>query len=284
MLQRIPAYRDPLVQVLSDALKRALDVYRREMSAGVSVEFECRLGTFSTSRHTYTHSFPTHTTTPALLEVQSITPFFFFAGVAQPTFQALHTALKTTAGVSMPARSTTVLSVRTAGKTRLEYAMNATCNTGRLIAVVEKERILSNDIRCPRWASDFRVSVSREKCIHADAWGKSQWATFTPSVSRLRQRKTIRISPILSLDIAMVRSFTDHTRFAVPWSPELRVPFISAPQVSYDVELEVNLPLLYRTVKKTRLLDSTVERTSQDVLAMLQFLTLKRENVGTNTI
>lgn len=276
MLHRIPAYRDPLTQVLSDALKRALSVYRREMAAGVSVEFECRLGTFSASRHNYTNPFSTHTLTPALLDEQSTTPFFFFVGVAQPTFIALHDTLKSIKA-SLPPRSSTVLSVRTTGKERLEYAMNEACNSGRLLTIVEKERVFSHDVRCPGWAADFRVSVSREKLIDAATWGPAKWEAFMPSVSRLRQRKSVRVNPLLSVDMAMVRSFVDHSRFARPWSPELRVPFVSAPDVSFDVELEVDMPALHRIVKQTRLLDSTVEKTAQDTLTVLQFLAAKRD-------
>ncbi|KEG09952.1 hypothetical protein DQ04_04391020 [Trypanosoma grayi] len=276
MLHRIPAYRDPLAEVLSDALKRALVVYRREMAAGVSVEFECRLGTFSASRHTYTHPLPTHTATPALLEAQPTAPFFFFAGVAQPTFVALHEALKAVS-VSVPPRSTTVLSVRTAGTERLEYSMNEECNSGSLLAAVEKERVFSHDVRCPSWAADFRVSVSRERVLDAQAWGPAKWEAFTPNVSRLRQRKSVRVTPLLAVDIAMVRSFTDHSRFSRPWGAEVRVPYISAPQVSFDVELEIDMPALHRAVKQTRLLDATAWHTAQDALRVLQFLTVKRE-------
>ncbi|EAN85462.1 hypothetical protein C3747_101g90 [Trypanosoma cruzi] len=276
MLHRIPAYRDPLLQVLSDALKRALDFYRREMSAGMSVEFECRLGTFSASKHTYAHPFPTHTLTPALLDGQSTTPFFFFAGVAQPSFIAAHETLKTI-GASMPPRSSTVLSVRTVGKDRLEYAMNEACNSGHLLTIVEKERIFSHDVRCPGWGADFRVSVSREKTIDRETWNQAKWESFTPNISRLRQRKSVRIDPFLSVDMAMVRSFTDHSRFVRPWSPELQVPFISAPHVSFDVELEVNMPALHRVVKQTRLVESTLGRTALDLLTVLQFLAAKRE-------
>ncbi|RNF15000.1 uncharacterized protein Tco025E_05658 [Trypanosoma conorhini] len=275
MLQRIPAYRDPLLQVLSDALRRALDLYRREMSAGVSVEFECRLGTFSASRHTYAHPFPTHTLTPAVLDGQSTTPFFFFAGVAQPSFTALHDALKAV-GAAMPPRSSTVLSVRTTGKHRLEYAMNEACNRGRLLAITEKERVFFHDVRCPGWGADFRVSVSREQTLDAATWTPAQWESFAPSVSRLRQRKSLHVAPLLSLDMAMVRSFTDHSRFARPWSAELQVPFVSAPRVSFDVEVEVDMPALRRAVRQTRLVDSTLERTALDLLTVLQFLAEKR--------
>ncbi|RNE98296.1 hypothetical protein TraAM80_08941 [Trypanosoma rangeli] len=276
MLHRIPPYRDPLQQVLSDALRRALELYRREASAGVSVEFECRLGTFSASRHTYAHPFPTHTCTPAVLDGHSATPFFFFAGVAQPTFTALHDALKTL-GASMPPRSSTMLSVRATGKDRLEYAMNEACNRGRLLAITEKERVFFHDVRCPGWGADFRVSVSREQTLDAATWNPARWEAFTPSVSRLRQRKSVQIDPLFSVDMAMVRSFTDHSRFVQPWSPELQVPFISAPRVSFDVEVEVNIPALHRMVKQTGLVDSTPQRTALDLLMLLQFLAEKRE-------
>ncbi|KAH8614239.1 putative mRNA capping enzyme beta chain [Trypanosoma vivax] len=283
MLQRIPVYRDPLVELVADALKRALVLYRSTYSnsprSATYIEFECRLGTYSPSRHNCTQVFHTRTTTPAVLDVSpTAAPFFFFAGVAPSTFKELHNAMKRISPPgAMPPKSSITLSVRTSGQERLEYAMNPECSDGHLIAISEKERLFTHDVRCPAWAADFRLCVSRERTTAIDAWDPSKWKEFTPKVSRLRQRKSVRVSPLLNADLSVVRSFTDHTHFEKPWGPQLRVPLVSAPHVSYDVELEVNMAVLHREVRRTRLLDSTVLHTAKEVLAFLQFMAMKRE-------
>ncbi|AAZ12496.1 hypothetical protein, conserved [Trypanosoma brucei brucei TREU927] len=277
MLQRIPPYRDPLVQLLADALIRGLEIYRKNATSDVLVEFECRLGTYSASRHNFTHPFATNTQTPAVLDTAaSAAPFHFFSGVSQATFHALHEKLKKTAPAAcVPSRSTATLFVHTAGTQRLEYAMNASCSEGQLLSGSEKERLFVHDVRCPAWAADFRVCVSRETRIPVKTWDLSTWQLFTPKVSRLRQRKSVRVGALLTVDLAVVRSFTDHSRIARPLGQQLQLPLISAPYLSHDVELEVNLEALHREVRRTRLVESTVWHTAQDVLKLIQFLTVK---------
>nr|CCC91536.1 conserved hypothetical protein [Trypanosoma congolense IL3000] len=280
MLHRLQPYRDPLVQVIADALAKALEAHRKSATSETSIEFECRLGTYSAARHSFTHPFSTHTNTPAVLqEGPTALPFFFFSGVSQPTFYALHDELKkASTGRGVPPRSTVTLSVHTVGALRAEYAMNDQCNEGVLQSVTEKERIFAHNVRCPTWAADFRLSVSREKRVCIDNWTSDKWEHVIPKISRLRQRKSVSVSPLFTIDLSVVRSFTDHSRFVNPLGPRLQVPLVSAPYLSYDVELEVKIDALKREVHRTRLLDSTAWRTAENVLTLLQFMTVKREN------
>ncbi|RHW71371.1 mRNA capping enzyme [Trypanosoma brucei equiperdum] len=153
--------------------------------------------------------------------------------------------------------------------------MNASCSEGQLLSGSEKERLFVHDVRCPAWAADFRVCVSRETRIPVKTWDLSTWQLFTPKVSRLRHRKSVRVGALLTVDLAVVRSFTDHSRIARPLGQQLQLPLISAPYLSHDVELEVNLEALHREVRRTRLVESTVWHTAQDVLKLIQFLTVK---------
>ena len=266
----IQQWKDPLVAGVQQFLQRAVQRHRSLPSQRkLHVECECRLGSLCGNRQgTSTARLPI--TTAAAVSTNG--HFFFSTALSHTTLRHVDTVLR---GHVLVPTSTKSMWVTTSCGTRLTYAireekLSSLVSNYRAVfqQAATKEKVEAVDVFLPGKGCDFRLVLSEEVPVE---WPHEKFKEMTPIMTRLRQRKSVRLRalPAFTIELSVVQSVKNHRQFVTRWDTVVKLPRQFPFQEECSVEVEVDLHRLLCAERRSR---SGFEDSAVDLLSLINTL------------